>query len=219
MAPTSPSCGPTSTAAEVGPWAERVAHILGEGVETKITRRTPLTRANSKAAQARIRARKAAHQLAVERGARPATRRQRPATPRSVAGCVDCGAPVSSARRVRCDDCIARDPRQTAERRGRRAAAIGSRKRQQVEWETAHPDQAYEPDYFETTILPGLATVKLSTMVDATGLSKGFCSRVRAGKFAPHVSHWPALAALAGVEPPRQSHPSGSRVTTTRKRG
>jgi CRISPR-associated endonuclease Cas1 len=184
---------------EVGPWAERVAHIISEGVETKITRRTPLTKTNSKAAQARIRARKAAHQLAVERGGRAATRRQRSATPRSVAGCMDCGAPVSSARHVRCDDCIASDPRQTAERRGRRAAAIGSRKRRQVEWETTHPGEVYDPEYFTATILPGLATVKLSTMVEATGLSKGFCSQVRAGKYTPHVSHWPALAALAGV--------------------
>jgi hypothetical protein len=208
---------------EVGPWAERVAHILSEGVKTKITRRTPLTKTNAKAAQGKVRARKeaqrAVHQLAVERGARAADRRHRPATGRSVAGCVDCGATVSNARRVRCDDCIATDPRQTAENRGRRASAIGVRKRRQVEWESAHPGQAFYPDYFARAILPGLATVKLSVMVEATGLSKGFCSQVRAGKFTPHVSHWPALAAVAGVDPARPSHPSGRGTTTTKKRG
>ena len=187
----------------VGPWAERVAHVLAEGVETKIGRRTPITQANAKAAQAKVKARKdarrATHQVATKRGARAAGRRQRPVTTQSLAGCVDCGDPVTIPRRVRCDRCIATDPRQAAELRGRRAAAIGSRKRRQVAWEAAHPGHPFDPDYFAREILPELAEVKLAAMVEATGLSKGFCSQVRAGKFTPHLSHWSALARLAGV--------------------
>jgi hypothetical protein len=121
----------------------------------------------------------------------------------------------STAHHVRCDACIHADPRQASEHRERRGAAISSRKRRQVEWEAAHPGRAYDPDYFAREILAGLATVKLSAMVEATGLSKGFCSHVRAGKFTPHVSTWPALAALAGVGSPRVLHPR----RTTRRQG
>lgn len=38
------------------------------------------------------------------------------------------------------------------------------------------------------------------------GLSKSYASQVRAGKFTSHVSTWPVLAALAGVEVQALSH-------------
>ena len=42
--------------------------------------------------------------------------------------------------------------------------------------------------------------MKLSEIAEAAGCSKVFASQVRAGKFTPHVSTWPALAALAGAD-------------------
>jgi hypothetical protein len=39
--------------------------------------------------------------------------------------------------------------------------------------------------------------VKLSDIVDATGMSKGHPSVVRRGLQTPHVSMWPALQRLA----------------------
>jgi hypothetical protein len=42
--------------------------------------------------------------------------------------------------------------------------------------------------------------VKLKDILEATGMSKGPASDVRRGKWTPHVSMWPALAALAGIE-------------------
>jgi hypothetical protein len=37
--------------------------------------------------------------------------------------------------------------------------------------------------------------------MEATGYSKGHCSTIRAGTWTPHVSTWPALARLVGLEP------------------
>jgi hypothetical protein len=54
----------------------------------------------------------------------------------------------------------------------------------------------YDPERFAREILPGLATVKLSEIVEATGMSKAYASDVRRGKWTPHVSTWAALARL-----------------------
>jgi hypothetical protein len=55
---------------------------------------------------------------------------------------------------------------------------------------------AYDPEWFRRDILPGLATAKLSAIMEAAGISKAFASQVRSGRFTPHVSTWPALAKL-----------------------
>ena len=44
--------------------------------------------------------------------------------------------------------------------------------------------------------------MKLSEIVEATGLSKSYASQVRAGKFTPHVSTWRAFDELVGVTQP-----------------
>jgi hypothetical protein len=57
----------------------------------------------------------------------------------------------------------------------------------------------YDPDLYRREILPRLQGVKLTDIAQAAGISKGFASNVRAGKYVPHVSTWAALAALVGV--------------------
>jgi len=56
-----------------------------------------------------------------------------------------------------------------------------------------------DPERFRSVILPGIATVKLSAIVEACGVSKGTASYWRSGKWTPHPSHWSKLAELAGV--------------------
>jgi hypothetical protein len=51
-------------------------------------------------------------------------------------------------------------------------------------------------------VLPRLAAYKLREIMLATGYSKGHCSTVRAGTWTPHVSTWPALARLVGLQLP-----------------
>ncbi len=105
---------------------------------------------------------------------------------------------ATNHRHVRCDACIEVDPRQSAELRGRRGAAIASRKRALRQWEASHPDAAFDPDLFRREILPGLQGVRLSEIMEAVGISKGYASQVRAGRYTPHVSTWGALVQLIG---------------------
>jgi hypothetical protein len=99
--------------------------------------------------------------------------RQLPTEPTAVQQrwCLDCGGRVFNARHVRCADCIVADPRQTDDVRSRRGRAISSRKRALVEWERANPDVAYDPELFRQEILPRLAGVKLSAIMEAAGIS------------------------------------------------
>jgi transcriptional regulator with XRE-family HTH domain len=114
--------------------------------------------------------------------------------------CPDCGGAVTNPRHARCDACIAADPAQAAEIRGRRGAAIAARKRALAEWDKANPDAVYDPELFRREILPRLATVKLSEIAEAAGCSKAYASDIRRGKWTPHVSTWAALGQLARVE-------------------
>jgi len=176
----------------LAPVAEHVAHTLGQAMAGKYVAHTPLTSRRQRSAQAAIKARKAAAQ-----GAAISTAvRQRPSRSASAPrwSCPDCGGPVTNHRHVRCDACIASDPGQTPELRGRRGEAIATRKRALREWEDAHPSTAYDPEYFRREVLPALRGVKLVDIMEAARCSKSFASQIRAGKFMPHVSTWEALA-------------------------
>ena len=50
---------------------------------------------------------------------------------------------------------------------------------------------------FTREILPRIQALPLKALMSATGLTKGACSRMRAGKTIPHPRHWPALIASA----------------------
>jgi transcriptional regulator with XRE-family HTH domain len=106
---------------------------------------------------------------------------------------------VTNPRHVRCEECIAADPAQAPEIRGRRGAAIAARKRALSEWDRANPDVVYDPELFRRDILPRLATVKLAEIAEAAGCSKAYASDIRRGKWTPHVSTWSELARLVGV--------------------
>jgi len=182
----------------IAPLAEEVAHTLGAVIEGRFVPATPLTSSRAKTAQAVVKARKAE---ASRRRQRTAPVRQQPSGPVSLPlGCVECGAVLTNPRHVRCDECIANDPRQLPAIRRRRGDAIASRKRQLAEWDRAHPDVAYDPELFRREILPRLASVGLAEIIAAAGCSKASASDIRRGKRTPHVSTWSALARLAGVE-------------------
>jgi hypothetical protein len=186
-------------ARSLAPWAEKVAHILGRAMDGKYQAATPLTSSRTKAAQAVVKARK----IEASRRATRSTPRQRPASELAALplwSCPDCGGTVTNPRHVRCDACIAADPAQAPEIRGRRGAAIAARKRALAEWDSLNPGAVYDPELFARDILPRLATVKLSEIVEATGMSKAYASDVRRGKWTPHVSTWEALAALVRLD-------------------
>jgi CRISPR-associated endonuclease Cas1 len=180
----------------VAPVAERVAHALGQAMTGKYVAATPLTTSRHRQAQAMARARRGRGTPAPR-----ATQRARKGSEPTLWSCPDCGGPVTDARHIRCDACIAADPRQTPEVRSRRGKAIAARKRALREWDVANPGVDYDPDYFRREILPGLQGVRLADIMAAAGISKGYASNVRAGKYTPHVSTWSALSDLCSRSP------------------
>jgi CRISPR-associated endonuclease Cas1 len=195
----------------IAPIAEKVAHDLGKAMAGKYQPATPLTRKHAHAAAAAVKVRKAAAKSA----ASSTTARQRPTglAASSTWSCPGCGRPVANPRHVRCDVCIESDPGQTPEIRGRRGAAIASRKRALREWEEANPNADFDPELFRRDILPGLVGVKLAEIVEAIGCSKGYASTIRAGKQTPHVSTWKSLGALAGFDLSALSGEPGASLT------
>jgi len=184
---------------DLAPIAERVAHALGQAMAGKYVAVTPLTGASQRKAQAVVKARKQATRAAAKSAA---TRQRASASPGTVWSCPDCGGLVTNHRHVRCDQCIAADPRQAAELRSRRGAAIAARKRAQREWDEANLIQAHDADFFRREILPGLANVKLTDIMEAAGISKSFASQIRAGTYTPHASSWDAMRALVSRPAP-----------------
>ena len=80
-------------------------------------------------------------------------------------------------------------------------------------WRAEHPHATARPEDF-AAIRAGLASVKLSDIMSALGVSKASASSWRSGRIVPALRHWPALAALAGVEVPAGilDEPRGSEV-------
>jgi hypothetical protein len=182
----------------LAPVAERVAHTLGLAMEGRYTAVTPLTMARQRKAQAVVKARKEAAKSPAK--SEVARQRSSDKSRRTLWSCPDCGGAVSNHRHVRCDACIDADPRQTPELRGRRAAAISSRRRKEAQWEDANPEVYWDPDYLDREIQPRLGTMRLQDIMEVCGVSKGTASCWRSGKWTPHPSHWAALAELVGVK-------------------
>jgi hypothetical protein len=64
------------------------------------------------------------------------------------------------------------------------------------EWQRSNPWPA-DLAAFEREIRPGLAAVAEPVLAAATGLSLGYCRRVKAGLASPHHMWWEALRALS----------------------
>jgi CRISPR-associated endonuclease Cas1 len=185
-------------AKSLGPITEHVAHAFGKAMDGSYSAATPLTSRRLRDAQAVVHARK----VEATRRATAGRVLQRPASePTALAlwTCPDCGKAVTNPRHVRCEACIAADPAQAPEIRGRRGAAIAARKRALTEWDKVNPDAVYDPELFLREILPRLGAVPLAEIMEAAGCCKASASDYRRGKRTPHVSTWAALAELVGV--------------------
>ena len=189
----------------IAPHAEKVAHLFADQVAGKLTMTTPLTGAKGKAASATVRRRKAAAAVvqaqAVNDAHRLAQPIRRPTTPSPsraatlFATCVDCGGPLTRSRYVRCPDCWDRQPGQSRETRRRRGRSIAMARSELERWKAEHPHANADPAEFER-IRPGLASVQLSTIAAACGVSKATASAWRAGRYVPPLRHWGMLAAI-----------------------
>ena len=66
----------------------------------------------------------------------------------------------------------------------------------QASYEWNRNNERLDSQVFTTEILPLIQEVPLSAMVDATGLSKGYCSFIKRGIKVPHERHWSAFKHL-----------------------
>ena len=187
-------------ATAIAPHAEEVARMLANTPDIRVDRiPTPLTGANR----------------SNSRPARPKKQRSSSAAPKH---CHTCGTATQSGR-TQCDTCLpsvqnehleemvkgaherlqelrdeGRDPAHGNEAATRRGESVSANNRASTEWN--RHNERLDPDTFTTQILPLLQDVPLSAMVEATGLSKGYCSFIKRGIKAPHERHWESLRRL-----------------------
>lgn len=165
----------------VAPLAEQAAHLLAASSPGQVALRTPLSRANTAAAQVR--------------GKRSANRRAAAPSVKERPTCQRCGVELYGSARKLCPSCWPVTRRVYMAELGRARAK---------------PDKPAKPTLeqlaggwtlkeYQTRILPALAGIPLPEMERATGLSNAACSRIRRGLQIPNPRHWCALAELAGA--------------------
>jgi hypothetical protein len=180
----------------VTPCSGQRIHLLGEYINGEYVPTTRLTGAKQRAAQARIKARKA--QAALQKN--PARQQQAANndTPQHpTATCVSCGAPLERRRNLRCPTCWASQPGQDEQTRRKRGRAIAASRAELERWKSEHPDARTDPEAFRREILPGLQSMKLGEIQGALSCAKSTASMIRSGTRIPAVRHWQALAKLA----------------------
>lgn len=201
-------------ATAVAPLAEGIARALiradGRPAKRDLGMPTPLTQMNRSAGRD---------------GLRQGARRERVPNVALPSACLLCGVVLDRRDRDYCDDCLPdRRSEQAAafaqagpavlavlradsidpahggaagRKRGERNAAhVAAVERWRREHGAAERDVTANPHAFACDILPGLQSVPLRVMADATGLSESYCSFVRRGQKVPHRRHWTTLARL-----------------------
>jgi CRISPR-associated endonuclease Cas1 len=189
--------------AAVGRVAEDVARLLDETGRSGRPLPTPVSGRNR------------------SRGRGRSGRQCEPGEARTSRSCQWCGGPVEPGRQTCSQECLAavtaaNHPafvaagianlarRLTTGARPELSEAgrtrVGSRARETIaaarEWQRSHPWPA-DMTTFEREVIPELATVPLRALAEATGLSVGYCRRVKAGEVTPHPMWWDDLRSLS----------------------
>ncbi len=142
--------------------------------------------------------------------------------------CAMCGKPISTQKRF-CPSCwtdqqaesmagarailerrrvVGDDPAHGGKAARKRGQSNSRQLRANAEWVHTHGELPSR-DVFMREILPGLPDISVCQMVQATGLTRQYCARIRSGGFVPHECHWEALRRLAippegiGTDKPR----------------
>jgi CRISPR-associated endonuclease Cas1 len=87
-------------------------------------------------------------------------------------------------------------PTHNAEITVRRRRANAEQRAQQTAWEASEADDGHDEKWFRSEVLPVLASLTLTQIATATGMSTSAASKIRAGRLIPHRRHWTALAKL-----------------------
>jgi len=187
--------------AAVASHAEHVAHVLADASPYRIAKPTPLT---SKVRRSTATAGSASRRKNPKRLPGLPKAGSIPVPP---AGCVDCGETLRSRGRVYCSRCWAthrldngrRGSRRAAEQvasaqgRIRRGAAISQAKAAAIE--TAATDAGISARQWHKVIQPKVSRLTLREIMEVTGLSQSYVSKIKRGVHTPHPRHWQALQA------------------------
>jgi len=127
--------------------------------------------------------------------------------------CLDCGATTRRGRHCpKCGREISREKLIELAKLGRAAARSSESRKRHSETQRRHEaakrdwrsspkaDLPDENTYIEK-IQPQLATITISALSSALGISESYAADIRAGRYRPHPRHWEGLARLAGVRP------------------
>jgi hypothetical protein len=94
------------------------------------------------------------------------------------------------------------DPARSGEALARLRASQAARQAEENAWNEAHPVRP-RPEEFRDEVLPLLQDVSASRLARETGLSLGYCARIKRGEEVPHSRWWEALRALGPAHGPK----------------
>lgn len=177
---------------DVAPWAEKDGHLLGQAMRGKYQPVTPLTNANHKKAQRDVKKRKtqeAIYQDVFTRDAPGPKQRPRQDVKVTLRNCRTCGGPLSRDQHVNCPDCWESLAGQDFSTRKRRGEAIAKARGASSRWRVEHPNENGDPEWYWESVLPGLAGLPLSQIMEACGVAKSTASAIRSGKRLPAERH------------------------------
>jgi hypothetical protein len=143
---------------------------------------------------------------------------KRTTTPQVSRRCSECGGPTTGSRTTCGSSCeqavraaqdksafagsgVARlremrvlgiDPARSPEAVRRMAERQRARQREENEWNAAHPGRP-GPEVFTRDVLPRLQGLSLGELSRRTGLSVGYCARIKRGEEVPHPRWWDLL--------------------------
>ncbi len=206
----------------VAPVAEWVAQTLIKGHKPKVALPTKLTEGNRSAGRVHVRSQDKTVEVARHDVAVAAKTVERPP-----AVCPECGKVLPNRERKFCsDECFqahnadvllptfaaagpaalaqaraeGKDPAHGGEVGRKRGQTNAKRAEERARWDAEHGETAAsERERFSGEILPQLAEVPLSRIIEATGVSLRYASLIRRGLYTPHPMHYDALARLANI--------------------
>jgi uncharacterized Zn finger protein (UPF0148 family) len=184
---------------EVAPWAEKVAHLLGQAMRGKYQPVTPLTGTNHIEAQRAVKKRKtqgAIYQDVFTREAPGPKQRLRQDAKVTLRNCRNCGGPLTRDQHVNCPTCWESLAGQDFSTRKRRGEAIAKARGASSRWRAEHPGEKGDSEWYRKAVLPGLHEVPLSRIMEACGVAKSTASAIRSGQRVPAERHWETLSAL-----------------------
>jgi CRISPR-associated endonuclease Cas1 len=204
----------------LGPVVERVAALFAASPESRARPQpTPLTGTNRSLGRGRD---------------QPRVRQTRPRPGAKIAArCAACGAATARRDRQFCEACLpaeltsgaktlavtgpralaalraeGRDPAHGGEVERKRSEARRRRYDEKAAWDGDLNE--YDAETFCREIIPSLQAVSLNQMAAATGLTKGYLSFVRRGRYVPHPRWWETLRQVAAPKA------SGKRAVSAR---